>query len=108
MYQVVDCCDVSIGRKYMKNKKLTKTFLYLYSSSIISFYKKYNIRRKRSVFATRNLHRLQLEPLSVATEEVVQYQAGALTIYNSECISIATRTTVGVQLKGYNTGGSTK
>jgi hypothetical protein len=36
----------------------------------------------------------------VATEVVVHYQAGALSICNLECISIATRTTVRLQLEG--------
>jgi hypothetical protein len=37
---------------------------------------------------------------SVETKEVVQYQAEALSICNSECTSFANRTIVRLQLKG--------
>jgi hypothetical protein len=36
----------------------------------------------------------------IATEGVLQYQAGALSICNSEFTSIATRTTIHLQLRG--------
>jgi hypothetical protein len=88
--------------------------------------------RKYLVFETRSVYQLQLEPLlgcswrssiiscgiaqylqlgvyndynlnhcRVATEGV-QYQMEELSICNLECVSSATRTTVGLQLKGYS------